>query len=67
MKNPLDTVKGTLWAGFILTAVLWFIVDVIIFPYPAANTSRGAACCAPRLKSLPPGHAAILATRESAG
>jgi hypothetical protein len=32
MKNPLDTVKGTLWAGFILTAVLWLIVDVIIFP-----------------------------------
>jgi hypothetical protein len=32
MKNPLDTVKGTLWAGFILTLVLWFIVDVIIFP-----------------------------------
>lgn len=32
MKNPLDTVKGTLWAGFALTVVLWFIVDIIIFP-----------------------------------
>ena len=32
MKNPLDTVKGTLWAGFILTFVLWAIIDIVIFP-----------------------------------
>jgi hypothetical protein len=32
MKNPLDTVKGALWSGFILTLVLWIVVDVILFP-----------------------------------
>jgi hypothetical protein len=32
MKNPLETVKGTLWAGFILTAVFWAIFDLVLFP-----------------------------------
>jgi hypothetical protein len=27
MKNPLDTVKGTITAGVILTIVLWLIVE----------------------------------------
>ncbi len=31
MKNPLDTVKGTLWAGFLLTAVFWIIFEFILF------------------------------------
>jgi hypothetical protein len=28
MKNPLDTVSGTIWAGLIITVVLWIIVDI---------------------------------------
>ena len=31
MGNPLDSVKGTIWAGIAITVVLWFIIDVIIF------------------------------------
>ena len=27
MKNPLDTIKGTITAGVILAIVLWFIVE----------------------------------------
>lgn len=27
MKNPLDSVSGTIWAGLIITVVLWLIVD----------------------------------------
>jgi hypothetical protein len=27
MKNPLDTVKGTITAGVILAIVLWLIVE----------------------------------------
>lgn len=32
MKNPLETVKGTLWTGFILTAVIWVILHFVLFP-----------------------------------
>jgi hypothetical protein len=31
MKNPLDTISGTIWSGLILTLVLWIVVDGIIF------------------------------------
>jgi hypothetical protein len=31
MKNPLDTISGTIWSGFILTLVLYLIVDYMIF------------------------------------
>ena len=31
MKNPLETVKGTLWSGFLLTLVLWIIFDFVLF------------------------------------
>lgn len=31
MKNPLDSVSGTIWAGIIITVVLWIIVDFIVF------------------------------------
>ncbi len=31
MKNPLDSVSGTIWAGVIITLVLWIIVDGFIF------------------------------------
>ncbi len=31
MKNPLDSVSGTIWAGVIITIVLWIIVDGFIF------------------------------------
>ncbi len=31
MKNPLDSVSGTIWAGIIITVVLWVIVDGILF------------------------------------
>jgi hypothetical protein len=31
MKNPLDTLKGTIWAGVIITLVLWLIVDGLMF------------------------------------
>jgi hypothetical protein len=31
MKNPLDTPKGTIWAGVIITLVLWLIVDGLMF------------------------------------
>jgi hypothetical protein len=31
MKNPLDTVSGTIWAGLILTVLLWILVDGILF------------------------------------
>ena len=29
MKNPLDSVSGTITAGLILTVVLWLIVEQI--------------------------------------
>jgi hypothetical protein len=29
MKNPLDSVAGTLWSGFIITLVLWVIIEII--------------------------------------
>ena len=28
--NPLDSVKGTIWAGIAITVVLWLIVDLAI-------------------------------------
>jgi len=31
MKNPLDTLRGTIWAGVIITLVLWLIVDGLMF------------------------------------
>jgi hypothetical protein len=31
MKNPLDSISGTIWAGVIITIVLWFIVGVLWF------------------------------------
>jgi len=31
MKNPLDSISGTIWAGIIITVVLWIIVDGILF------------------------------------
>jgi hypothetical protein len=31
MKNPLDSISGTIWSGLILTLVLWIVVDGIIF------------------------------------
>ena len=30
MKNPLDSVKGTIISGFVLTAVLWAIVAQLL-------------------------------------
>jgi hypothetical protein len=30
MKNPLDTIKGTITAGVVLAVVLWFIVEMWI-------------------------------------
>lgn len=31
MKNPLDSVSGTIWAGVIITVVLWILVDGVMF------------------------------------
>ena len=31
MKNPLDSISGTIWSGVIITIVLWFIVGVLWF------------------------------------
>ena len=31
MKNPLDSVSGTIWAGIVITVVLWLLVDVVVF------------------------------------
>jgi len=31
MKNPLDTIKGTVWTGIVITLVLWLIVDGLMF------------------------------------
>ena len=31
MKNPLDSVSGTIWAGLIITVVLWILVDGVLF------------------------------------
>ncbi len=31
MKNPLDTLQGTIVSGVILTVVLWLIVEMFIF------------------------------------
>ena len=31
MKNPLDTLKGTITLGVLLTVVLWLIVQFAIF------------------------------------
>jgi len=30
MKNPLDTLSGTVIAGFLLTAVLYFVVRALV-------------------------------------
>jgi hypothetical protein len=30
MKNPLDTITGTIISGFILTAILYFVVRALI-------------------------------------
>lgn len=30
MKNPLDTVAGTVITGFVLTVVLYFIVQALV-------------------------------------
>jgi hypothetical protein len=30
MKNPLESVKGTIIAGLVLTLVLWFVVEAFI-------------------------------------
>lgn len=30
MKNPLDTLTGTVTAGFVLTLILYFIVRAIV-------------------------------------
>jgi len=30
MKNPLDTLTGTVVSGFVLTAVLYFIVRALV-------------------------------------
>jgi hypothetical protein len=29
-KKPLDSVDGALWSGFILTAVLYFLILIIL-------------------------------------
>ena len=31
MKNPLDSISGTIWSGIIITVVLWLIVDGVMF------------------------------------
>jgi hypothetical protein len=31
MKNPLDTLTGTITLGVLLTVVLWLIVELAIF------------------------------------
>jgi hypothetical protein len=31
MKNPLDSISGTIWSGVIITIVLWIIVGVLWF------------------------------------
>ena len=31
MKNPLDSIPGTIWSGIIITVVLWLIVDGVLF------------------------------------
>jgi len=31
MKNPLDSISGTIWAGIVITVVLWILVDGILF------------------------------------
>jgi hypothetical protein len=31
MKNPLDSVSGTIWTGLIITVVLWILVDGVMF------------------------------------
>ena len=28
--NPLNTVKGTIWAGVIITVILWLIVEFTV-------------------------------------
>ena len=30
MKNPLDSLWGTVVSGFILTAILWYIAKLIV-------------------------------------
>jgi hypothetical protein len=30
MKNPLDSLWGTVISGFIITAILWFIAKLIV-------------------------------------
>ena len=30
MKNPLDSISGTITAGFVITVVLWLIVETMI-------------------------------------
>lgn len=31
MKNPLDSISGTITSGVILTIVIWFVLDGLIF------------------------------------
>lgn len=30
MKNPLDSLSGTIISGFILTAILWYVARLIV-------------------------------------
>lgn len=30
MKNPLDSLSGTVICGFILTAILWYVARMIV-------------------------------------
>jgi len=30
MKNPLDSISGTITAGLVITVVLWLIVDTMM-------------------------------------
>lgn len=31
MKNPLDSVKGTIIGGLVITVVIWFILDGLVY------------------------------------
>ena len=31
MSNPLDSVKGTITSGFVITFLLWLLVELVIF------------------------------------
>ena len=30
MKNPLDSIQGTIVAGFVITVALWLIVETMV-------------------------------------